>query len=300
MTSRIAALGLTCLIALSAAAAPTQRSFVSAGTGNDANPCTRQLPCRNFAAAAAQTLTRGEIIALDSGGYGALSITQPISITSPPGVYAGVSVTGTDAIDIAVGPADWISISGLTLNNIGTLSTLIYGIHFTAGARLSLDRMTIINFATGVSNDAGDMTVTNSVTRGEIGFLTTGISASVGKTLVQDCVAEKHGEGVYVGGTGTLTAVRVTATGGFNRGFRVLGSGAVLYLVDSVASGNGEGVLAGCTGGTAFITGSRIIGNSQYGVRNCTATAVNLLGNNTIEGNTSGNTNGTMTYLSQQ
>src|SRR5437016_2042614 len=36
-----------------------QRTFVSAASGLDANPCTRTAPCRNFQAAIAQTASGG-------------------------------------------------------------------------------------------------------------------------------------------------------------------------------------------------------------------------------------------------
>jgi hypothetical protein len=68
---------LTILVTTGAEAA--QRSFVSAEKGSDANLCTRQQPCRNFAAAVVQTDPGGEIVALDSGGYGVVSITQSVS-----------------------------------------------------------------------------------------------------------------------------------------------------------------------------------------------------------------------------
>src|SRR5437762_3017885 len=42
-----------------------EHTFVS-GLGNDANPCSRTSPCRNFKRAFAQTATGGEITPLDS------------------------------------------------------------------------------------------------------------------------------------------------------------------------------------------------------------------------------------------
>src|SRR5947209_20205984 len=67
-----------------------QRTFVSAN-GNDANLCTRTFPCRSFAAAVALTNSDGEVIVLDSGGYGPVTITQAVSLISPEGVYAGIT-----------------------------------------------------------------------------------------------------------------------------------------------------------------------------------------------------------------
>src|SRR5215471_14335444 len=87
------ALGALLLLALCACAAygQVQRSFVS-GSGNDANPCSLIAPCRTFGQAISQTNAGGEVAVLDSAGYGAFTITQAVSIISPPGVYAGISV----------------------------------------------------------------------------------------------------------------------------------------------------------------------------------------------------------------
>ena len=91
---------------VSVASGSAQRSFVSANHGNDANPCTVTLPCRNFAAAIAQTVAGGEVIALDSGGYGPVTIGNSISLISPPGVYAGITAFSGDAITINAGASD--------------------------------------------------------------------------------------------------------------------------------------------------------------------------------------------------
>src|SRR5437588_4826589 len=80
-----------------------QRSFVSAGSGSDSNPCTRSAPCRNFQAAIAQTVSGGEVVALDSGGYGPVTINQAITLVAPPGVYAGVTAFSGPAIGINAG-----------------------------------------------------------------------------------------------------------------------------------------------------------------------------------------------------
>jgi hypothetical protein len=104
-TSRIARLALLlplCCIATGAAAI-AQRTFVASG-GSDANPCTLASPCRSFGAAIAQTSSGGEVIVLDSAGYGPVVITQAVSIIAPTGVYAGVSVfTGAGLLAGAVG-----------------------------------------------------------------------------------------------------------------------------------------------------------------------------------------------------
>src|SRR5580765_2092661 len=87
---------------LAAAAFATQanaqatRTWVS-GVGDDANPCSRTAPCKTFAGAISRTTTGGEINVLDPGGFGAVTITKNITISSE-GFEAGVLVSGTNAI----------------------------------------------------------------------------------------------------------------------------------------------------------------------------------------------------------
>ena len=73
------------------AQAQNNRSFVSAQSGLDTNPCTRTSPCRTFAHALTQTNAGGEINTLDPGGYGSVTIDRAISIVSGLG-EAGVLV----------------------------------------------------------------------------------------------------------------------------------------------------------------------------------------------------------------
>lgn len=79
------------VIASPLAGATVQRTFV-ASTGLDTNPCSLSQPCRSFNHAMSQTSDNGEVVVLDSAGYGPATITTSVSIIAPPGVYAGVSV----------------------------------------------------------------------------------------------------------------------------------------------------------------------------------------------------------------
>ena len=54
--------------------------------------CSVANPCRFFQAATSVVDPNGEVVVLDSGGYGAVTLTQSISLIAPPGVYAGISV----------------------------------------------------------------------------------------------------------------------------------------------------------------------------------------------------------------
>src|SRR6266536_4725600 len=55
------------------------RTWVS-GVGDDANPCSRTAPCKTFAGAISKTGIGGEIDCVDSGGFGAVTITKAITL----------------------------------------------------------------------------------------------------------------------------------------------------------------------------------------------------------------------------
>ena len=81
-----AAIALLALaIGVGPAWATAQRTFV-ASYGIDTHPCSRTQPCRSFGTALAQTNASGEIIVLDSAGYGTVTITKSVSIIAPEGV----------------------------------------------------------------------------------------------------------------------------------------------------------------------------------------------------------------------
>ncbi len=103
-----------------------------ASYGSDSNPCTLTSPCRSFAHAVDVTDAGGEVIVLDTGGYGSVTITKSISIIAPVGMYASVTVpSGKDGITIKAGAIDKVLIKGLTIK--GTLGSL-NGIHaYTVG-----------------------------------------------------------------------------------------------------------------------------------------------------------------------
>src|ERR1700710_184790 len=73
--------------------AQATRTWVS-GVGDDANPCSRTAPCKTFAGSISKTASGGEINVLDPGGFGAVTITKPITI-SGEGTLAGILTTGT-------------------------------------------------------------------------------------------------------------------------------------------------------------------------------------------------------------
>jgi hypothetical protein len=100
------------------ASATAQRTFVSAN-GNDANPCSLAAPCRGLAAAVAAVASGGEVIVLDSGGYGTFAIGKSVSVIAPTGVYAGISVFSGAGITVSTVATDTVKLHGLTVSDQG-------------------------------------------------------------------------------------------------------------------------------------------------------------------------------------
>jgi hypothetical protein len=119
-------LGLFMVVAgTSLASAQATRTWVS-GVGDDANPCSRTAPCKTFAGAISKTAAAGEINCIDSGGFGAVTITKSMSIICD-NVEAGIAATGTNGI-IVNGAGIVVYLSGLDIEGFGTG---INGIRYT-------------------------------------------------------------------------------------------------------------------------------------------------------------------------
>lgn len=91
------------------------RTFVSSH-GLDTNDSRLATPCRSIGAALAQTDPGGEIIVLDSAGYGAIAINKSVSVVAPEGIYAGITVTAGIGIDVSAGT---VALRGLTIRGPG-------------------------------------------------------------------------------------------------------------------------------------------------------------------------------------
>jgi hypothetical protein len=189
-------------------AAAAQRTFV-ASDGSPANTafnCSITKPCRAFSQAISVTDNKGEVIVLDSAGYGSVIITQSVSIIAPAGVYAGITVFTGDGITVN-GSNINVVLRGLTINGQGGIS----GIGALLGASLTIEDCEIANmFADGiVVTSNSTVTVKNTVTRDN----GVGIAAIEGSrvTVANSVLANNANVGLLVGATpGTVTDVMVT------------------------------------------------------------------------------------------
>jgi hypothetical protein len=154
----VGALALALFIPLPVSAT-AQRTFV-ASNGSDASPCSLTQPCRSFGVAVSKTSANGEVIVLDSAGYGPVKITQSVSIIAPAGVYAGITVSSGDGVKID-GSVVVVVLRGLSIN----AQPGIYGIHFVRGSGLTVEDCEIANFLTGIYLEAADSWVAIKNTR---------------------------------------------------------------------------------------------------------------------------------------
>jgi len=168
------------------ALATAQRTFV-ASTGVDTNACSITAPCRGFAAAVAKTTANGEVIVLDSAGYGPVTLTTSISLIAPAGVYAGITVFSGDGITINA-PGAVIILRGLEIIGQGGM----VGIRAQAVSRLRIENCVISNMmGTGIVQDIGVglMFVQDTIVRDNLG----GILVANG-ALVLDRVRSERNE----------------------------------------------------------------------------------------------------------
>src|SRR6476646_9109953 len=140
--SRVLAAGVIQLLCVSFAQAQATRTWVS-GVGDDANPCSRTAPCKTFAGAISKTAPGGEINVIDSGGYGAVTITKALTIAGD-GAMASVLVSGTNGIIVAAGASDIVILRNLHLNGIGSG---LNGIRYLSGAELHVEDSEIRRFS---------------------------------------------------------------------------------------------------------------------------------------------------------
>ncbi len=203
---RRATAAATAALAIAAAApdaAAISRTFV-ASFGLDSQPCTLAFPCRGFTAALAATDPGGEIVVLDSAGYGPVAIGKSVSITVPAGVYAGVSVLSGDGITIN-GAGISVSLTGLTINGQGGT----HGIRFVQGTRLNVDNCQIVGMGgNGLRVEgAGTIVVTRTAIRssGQEGVF---VNAAANVTLARSRVQSSGTDGITMGGGASGSVVR--------------------------------------------------------------------------------------------
>ena len=272
-----------------AAAQAIPQTFVSV-SGNNANTCDRTAPCRTFAGALTKTDVNGEIIVLDAGEYGTVSITKSVRIIAE-GVYAGIGPAVVPGVSVN-GAGVVVVLKGLTItgkgNNYGVLLS-------SAGPTVSVENCTITSFSRGIYASQGKLHVKDTVVRnnsigisvnpgggGEISatiehsqFDNNNNAVSVlespqlqasAKAVVRDSVASGSvSYGFTVSGDGAQLTVEGSTVAGGNFGLYAA-AGGKLEVKHSTSANNVIGVYVTDAGTRASVEGSGLYGNSNSGL----------------------------------
>src|SRR5438270_11720457 len=118
--------------------AQATRTWVS-GVGDDVNPCSRTAPCKTWAGAISKTASGGIIDALDPGGFGAVTITKPMTLEGN-GTLASTLSSGVNGIivNITSGTGRNVVLRNILIDGSGP-SIGINGIRFIAGDSLLVE-----------------------------------------------------------------------------------------------------------------------------------------------------------------
>jgi hypothetical protein len=281
---------LLCVTVLTAPTLSAQlnRSAVSV-KGLDTNVCTVASPCRSFSHALTQTNPHGEIIALDSGGFGEVFVDRSVTIEAAPGVYAGISGTtfGGSAIEIQLAAPGRVIIRGLTIKGAGGARGIAFG--GNVGGLLHVENCIIDGFPF----DEGiltfwDAVVSNSVIRncGE-GIYLDNINSPVHAVVDSVTFRNVGGHAVVAAVNGEVTVRNSVASVGVNYGFSAA-TGNVMNLENCSATGFG---IAGVSShGTGILRISNVYSTDNLNGLYSNA-VVETWGNSRIQGNTSSNFN---------
>ena len=312
MKLTMVALGLLLFAVFSASQvqAQTARSFV-ATTGSDANTatnCQRAAPCRFLTAAHGITNTGGEIIALDTGGFGGVTITKAITIAAVTGETGFISIgAGTAGMVVNPGAGNLVVIRNFTFNGQNAANTT--GIAHSSG-NLFVERCTFQQLTTAGLSAAGGAASTVNIRNSFFLGNGKGIFATSGAINLEQCdltnntvAIRAEGQGPDLdtqtnGTTARLTIVRISngVVASNGTAFDSNNAGAVgtrsqgscnannIYIRDFSGQGNGQPnivgngtffTLAGTSDQNAGCSGSFQIGTYSSQQQNSFSTSPN-------------------------
>lgn len=278
--------------------AAAQRTFV-ASTGKDTNPCTITQPCRGFAAAVANTSAGGEVIVLDSAGYGQFLVTQSVTVAAPTGVYAGISVFAGSGVTVD-GSGIKVVLRGLQINGQGGAT----GIFFQNGSELHVENCTIANMGDNgidVRAPSSRSWVSDSAIRTSVnsGIYADAIAGSV-SVYISRVRMEANAWGVYVRQGAQAMVADSIVTGNsaagiyFNIDNPASSSIGLLDVERSTITDNGVGIAFSHTATTGHQSFGRInrsaiftpFGSSLVFTATAVQTAFLMLSDDDVEGGT--------------
>src|SRR5713101_182550 len=249
--------------------AQASRTWVS-GVGDDANPCSRTAPCKTFAGAISKTAVGGEIDALDPGGFGAVTITNGITIDGGGGQVASVLVAGTNGIIVAAQPNDVVILRNIRINGLlgGPSTAGLNGIRWISGKALFVQSCHIFGFSNNgidiAKSDGGNAYVvdTNVVNNGQRGISNSNSTSTV-NVFIDRSRFEGNQFGIWSGDFSKITTANSDASGGTYGFITQSGSGTSENNISNTSADN-DTAAGIASGGGATASTVRIIGVSLF------------------------------------
>jgi hypothetical protein len=278
------------------------RTWVS-GVGSDANPCSRTAPCKTFAGAISKTASGGVISVLDPGGYGAVTITQPITIEGN-GTLASILAGSTNAITVNItsGTNRNVVLRHLLLDGQSELEggmPAANGIQFLDGDSLTVEECYIESFTkTGISFESKSdarLAVKNT----SILLTDTAIFVAPGSTAtatISNSSLLQNTTGVHVQDNTRLNISHSTVSENTGDGIFADGltpSGLTVLVENCEVANNSTGIHSNGSA-TTRVANSAIVGNAKFGLNITASSQIVSYQNNRL---TQNGTNGVFSQI---
>jgi hypothetical protein len=291
-TINVLAIAIFTFAFASMAQAQATRTWVS-GVGDDANPCSRTAPCKTFAGAISKTATGGEINALDSAGFGALTIGKSITVEGG-GNIAGV-LTSLNASGIIINaPTDAVvALRNLDFDGLGTAGN---GIRILQAKLVVVDHCQIFGFrgspGRGISDERNTITpipqlyVNDCYIRdnnGGVAAFSAGSNGPIRVTIDNTRIQSNTATGVFGQNSAVIMVRFCNISGNLGDGVQV-NTGAQANVISSVLTEN-QGIAANNVSGTQLSLADTSIINNITGVSG----TITSFGNNNVRNNQGGN-----------
>ena len=257
--SRLLFVAVACLsaagaLAPAAAHAQSTRTWVS-GVGNDADPCSRTAPCKTFAGAISKTAAGGEINAVDPGGFGAVTITKPITIDASS-TAGGVLNAGSNGVIVNAAATDDVILRGLDIDGAGCAFGGVSGIRVLKAHSVVIENSLITHQqkAIDIASTSPVNVLVNHVSMPDNCTLGVGVASGAGgsaNVAIQDSTISNSGTAVSMGAGGSAWLTRTTLFGNA-LAYQTLSGGAIAdygdnRLIANTADGAAAQSLAAAT-----------------------------------------------------
>ena len=250
-----------------------QSKIFIASTGNDANDGSRGSPKRSLQAAPNAVLATGEIVILDTAGYGAVTITKGLGIVVPPGVNGFVTLPNTTSNGIVINTPskfDVVTLRGLIIEGAGNTGNG-FGILAQSVGKLVVEDTIVRSIWTGIgvnSNVDAQLVVRGGAIRDT--FHGVAISDNAANVKVDALVTDTEFTGNIVdalsakqvnsGSTARLVATRCAISGAQTNVMMAVGTGANIVVDGCTIAGNGP--VFNANGGVIYSRGNNTLFNN--------------------------------------